>query len=252
MKLCTFEGCERKHSAKGFCKVHYNMWKLDHPLHVIGAPGGRKKNEIIRLCNIEGCGKKHEAKGFCKQHWSKQHYKRLGNRQIKGANTCSVDGCKNPYRAKGYCEKHYFRMRIHGTTELLPKKTPTKICKYPECERKKYISGYCCKHHREVLLQIPLKKRGGHNKKPKQKCEVDNCDNQATTKGWCSKHYVRYKRHGDPLTCYRRPRKSDYVSVDNIMKQKGTYSRRDDQEVLRETFGEFYDDMGNNAFRIDY
>lgn len=27
MKVCSIDGCERKHDAKGFCHVHYNRWK---------------------------------------------------------------------------------------------------------------------------------------------------------------------------------------------------------------------------------
>ena len=77
-----------------------------------------------------------------------------------------------------------------------------------------------------------------HNKK--QKCDVDNCDSYARARGWCTKHYGRYLRHGDPLTCYRRPITSNYVTIDNILNDTGTYSKKYDDEILREHFSDIY------------
>lgn len=33
--------------------------------------------------------------------------------------SCSVESCTNPKRARGLCSKHYWRLRNHGTTELI-------------------------------------------------------------------------------------------------------------------------------------
>ncbi len=164
MKLCTFEGCERKYAAKGLCKVHNNILKKEGKLRPINDVGRRIGSREIRLCDIEGCGKKHQAKGLCQSHWSRQHYGRSDSpqRQSNIGKTCKV------------------------------------------------------------------------------KCDVDNCDKFAKAKGWCMKHYCRNKRHGDPLTCYRRPRKSAYISLDNILKNNGTYSKADDEEIFRENFSDLY------------
>jgi hypothetical protein len=249
MRICTFEGCERKHGAKGLCKVHYNMWKIEGVVRPIGLAGGWKrgnrKEGIIRLCSIEGCGKKHEAKGLCKHHWSRQHYNRQNSipRARNNGKICSVAECKDFAKSQGYCQKHYYRWRTNGTTDLIPRHIARKECAHEGCDTKKHNGGYCYHHYRVIVLKIECKPRGGHNKKPRVKCDVDNCDSFARVKGWCDKHYGRFRRNGDPLTCYRRPRKSEYVSLDNILKNKGTYSKLDDEEVLRENFSDIYNDM---------
>ena len=243
MKLCTFEGCGRKYSAKGYCKVHNNILSKEgvvRPIKACGAPIRLSP----RLCSIEGCGRKHEAKGYCKGHWSQQHYKRpLSNLAIRNIQPefCKVQHCAGIPHAHGLCYKHYARWRNTGTTDLLPKiHSARKECKHPGCETNKHNQGYCYHHYRELVLKIPIKSRGGHNKKEKQPCAIDGCEGFARAKGWCEKHYGRYRRNGDPLTCYRRPRKSEYVNVDNILKNRGTYSKADDEEVLRENFADIY------------
>lgn len=214
MRTCTFEGCDRKYRAKGYCIVHYNMLKRGKALHPIGKPGRPVDSSgAMRLCCVEGCNKKHLAKGYCKPHW-RQHYAgkpigEIGVPRKKTATICKVSECNKPSRALGFCEKHYCRWRTHGTIDLIPRRVISKKC-------------------------------GHRDKKSKVKCDVDNCDNFARVRGWCTKHYQRYQRHGDPLTCYVRPRKSEYISIDNILKQTGNYSKEDDAEVLRESFSEIY------------
>jgi len=40
-------------------------------------------------------------------------------------------------------------------------------------------------------------------------CSVEGCDKPHKSRGWCRKHYLRFWRHGDPLTVKQpgRPRK---------------------------------------------
>lgn len=239
MKICTFEGCERKYSAKGYCKVHNNILKKEGVVREIGRVGASIKKHEIKFCSIEGCQRIHLAKGFCKSHWSQQHYNReVGfiRARVYGRSLCSIFDCSCVAHSQGYCQKHYWRLRTNGTTDLLPKTNKPKKCSQIGCDTNKHNGGYCFKHYREIILKIQCKGRGGHNKKPKQKCDVDNCDYIASSKGFCHKHYGRYRRHGDPLTCYRRPRKSSYISIDNIMKDSGNYSKIDDEEILNDNF----------------
>lgn len=34
----------------------------------------------------------------------------------------------------------------------------------------------------------------------KNHCSIDECINSATHRGWCKPHYMRWRRHGDPLS----------------------------------------------------
>lgn len=62
--ICSVEGCNRKHEAKGLCSGHYNRFRKT---------GSIKENvPLIRhkkLCTFSGCDPKHYAKGLCGFHW---------------------------------------------------------------------------------------------------------------------------------------------------------------------------------------
>ena len=61
-RLCSVEGCERKHYAKGFCRTHYARMSrgapLDRPIQRHGGP--------VKFCSVEGCDRGNRAKGFCR------------------------------------------------------------------------------------------------------------------------------------------------------------------------------------------
>lgn len=214
INVCSFHGCGRTIRAKRLCAVHYNMMNRGEDLHEIGPQGGNRGSgggkSIHVTCTLEGCDNKHRAKGYCSTHYNQLTAKGSVNLVAKRGRprevgTCIVDGCEGPHCGRGYCRKHYMRLRSTGSLELIPGR------------------------------------HGGAKRKPKQPCDVDNCERFAICRGWCSKHYERFMKHGDPLTCCRRPRKSEYVSVDNILNSRGTYSLNADSEVLRDSFSDLND-----------
>ena len=159
---------------------------------------------------------------------------------------CSFEGCEREYYAKGYCKAHYTTWKKGKPLHVIGlKKSGIEICSFEGCDRKHLAKGWCKAHYNQIYIYkskdapFPIGRRS-YNKKAKEKCNVDNCDNFVRAREWCVKHYERYKKHGDPLTCYRRPRKSEYVSLDNILKSRGNYSKSDDAEVLRENFSDLY------------
>jgi hypothetical protein len=198
----------------------------------------------MRICNFEGCLNKHRAKGWCSTHYNhlyKFDKPQKASIRIKSPEDkkCSVTNCLKTYACLGFCSKHYRRWKDNGTTELLPRKLIKKECTHKDCERIRHNIGYCYKHYREIILNIPCKQRGNFIGKQKEICDVGHCNIVAVAKGFCSKHYRRNKRHGDPLTCYRRPRKSQYISISNIMNDKGIYSCEDDVKIIREIIGNY-------------
>jgi len=60
MRVCKVEGCDRKHSAKGYCKKHYNQ---------IERFGETRPDYVPMKCKVDGCDKKHHAKGYCGKHY---------------------------------------------------------------------------------------------------------------------------------------------------------------------------------------
>lgn len=59
MRLCSIDGCDRKHKAKGLCKTCYRKLLLANP------------SLSARVCSVEGCGKPHDSRGMCVDHYSK-------------------------------------------------------------------------------------------------------------------------------------------------------------------------------------
>ena len=67
MKLCSVDGCNNNHLAKGFCNKHYLRNKTyGDPLHV-----------VVRICSVAGCNKKHKGRGYCVNHLI--HYRNYGD-----------------------------------------------------------------------------------------------------------------------------------------------------------------------------
>ena len=70
MRVCSIEGCERKHYAKGLCSKHYQEKTK------------KKERKKRGICSIDGCGNKHSAKGLCKKHYD-SFMKDDKNRRLK-------------------------------------------------------------------------------------------------------------------------------------------------------------------------
>lgn len=62
MKICSIDGCEEKHMAKGLCPPHYSKWLY------YGDPLMEKQT---KFCSIKGCNEKHGAKGLCIIHYDR-------------------------------------------------------------------------------------------------------------------------------------------------------------------------------------
>lgn len=84
MGVCSVEGCEGKHAAKGFCKSHY-MRNARH-----GSPElGRKPRPA---CSTPGCANQHNARGLCLTCTA---------RKRRSEGLCTQCGAPSPERA--YC-----------------------------------------------------------------------------------------------------------------------------------------------------
>lgn len=104
IKLCSVEGCNRPHHAKGLCKLHYGrLTRTGDTVRI---------NNIIDHnghCSVEGCTKPIKCKNLCVMHyWRWRIHNRLYRvNEISGNRLCSIEGCNEPVRCKGFCRKHY-------------------------------------------------------------------------------------------------------------------------------------------------
>ena len=105
MKKCKFNGCNRDHAAKGYCKTHYTQLWNKRPITKI------KKVEAIipgTKCKADGCTRLCAAKGYCKAHhrqWKQNRSTKEIRKTVLGQIGCKI--CDNKHWAKGYCRRHY-------------------------------------------------------------------------------------------------------------------------------------------------
>jgi hypothetical protein len=105
-RICSVEGCQKKHAARGFCQQHYTTEY--RPL----MPDARK-------CSIEGCDKKHNAHGLCRAHYGRMRRHGTLESFRPRRDGCAVEGCDRPNHCGGYCLKHLRRVRKHGDPQMV-------------------------------------------------------------------------------------------------------------------------------------
>lgn len=109
MKLCSIEGCERKHYQHGYCFMHFGRILrgcLDmRPGKIIDMP-----KRPFKSCSVDGCNGKHFARGYCRNHHARFLRKGTPYKKYLSPN-CKVPGCEKPRSALGYCSFHYERFK---------------------------------------------------------------------------------------------------------------------------------------------
>jgi hypothetical protein len=107
-RICSVEGCARKHEAKGFCSLHYQRVK--------------RTGDAIKttnICSVEGCVLKHLAKGFCDKHYMRFWKNGHVNLTRELHDFCSIEGCGIEHEAFGYCKNHYRLFKKHGDPNIM-------------------------------------------------------------------------------------------------------------------------------------
>lgn len=61
-RICGFSGCDRPHSAKGWCNLHYQRF-LRYGDPALGGQAGPE------WCLVADCGRAPVARGLCDRHW---------------------------------------------------------------------------------------------------------------------------------------------------------------------------------------
>lgn len=65
-RICSVDGCGKRHAAKGYCPTHLARFKKHGSPHVVL---DRKKPD--QGCKVDGCNDPHHAKGYCARHRAK-------------------------------------------------------------------------------------------------------------------------------------------------------------------------------------
>lgn len=114
-KKCKIENCDRDHSAKGYCKMHYDrvrnnvidmraeplprkgwIWKKDDP---------RRKNKG-KLCVIPDCTSEIYAMDLCRVHYNLNLRNGYPSKKIRPKMMCKVNSCPRYGGKLGLCNYH--------------------------------------------------------------------------------------------------------------------------------------------------
>ena len=176
VRTCSYKGCNRPHSAKGWCAAHYQQWARGQPIRKI------KGRPIVRkACSYASCGRlrmnRHAL--YCAAHSAMvEAGKPLRDVDVRHQRLapCLKRGCSEPAVRKGLCGPHY-------TASLPP-------CAFNGCAYPAHVvgSGLCRGHDNmqrrgEELRPILLRKAP-------ETCTVQRCAAEHFRGGLCYAHYM--------------------------------------------------------------
>ena len=103
-RICSIEGCERKHMARGWCSLHYGRMRVTRP------------------CSVNGCEVNAWSRDLCNAHYQRwRHHGSTGDAPVvskRPSQLCEIRDCDRVAKAQGLCNSHYqdYRMNKHVDT----------------------------------------------------------------------------------------------------------------------------------------
>jgi len=159
MKTCTIENCHNKHQARGWCKIHYEKWRLN------GDPLLWKKKPNGQGHIMESGRNRFMIKGRVRMLYQLVAEKALGKELPKDAMVHHFD--ENPGHDSGnnlvICQNAAYHKLLHLRTDAIKNGKPANFRKCRFCKRYDDPENLkICKagvHHKECMNQYYRKKR---------------------------------------------------------------------------------------------
>lgn len=197
-RLCSVDGCERKHAARGYCFTHYSRWKKH------GDPGPAESLVVRHSsteCDVDGCSKPVKTRRWCAMHY--RRWKVNGdplvrrNHQARPDGLCSIDGCSGKHKNRTWCKRHYRSWLKYGDATEVDRRDAIrlgpKVCKIDGCEKTAVIQKMCPMHYQRWRLNgDPLVSR----KLLPSFCSVEGCEDRVDSHELCARHGRRLKTYG--------------------------------------------------------
>lgn len=181
-KICSIDGCDKKHLAKGLCQNHYMLKRKYGRTHTV-----RFDN---KPCGVSGCDKKYYGKGYCQMHLRRLKRNGTTERVIAAQGSGStMDG----YRFVSVDGKS---KRVHRliAEEALGHPLPTgSIVHHADCDRANNIKSNL------VICQD----QGYHLLLHTRQRALDSCGNANYIKCWICKKYDSPENMADGNSYHR-------------------------------------------------
>lgn len=150
-RICSVDGCGKRHSCKGYCSTHYSRYRThgDASFKLIGN---------IKVCSLDACGKKHSSNGFCSSHY--RSFKVYGDprevenrRKAKAKSICDgcvVNNCGALIHSRGMCKKHHERWYKYGD--------PTELKRTRPGDPMKFLNSILASPETDLCIEWPFGK----------------------------------------------------------------------------------------------
>ena len=152
--LCTVDGCDRIHVARGFCNTHWRRHREGLPLDT---PIRRQVKDA--KCEHPGCSRKHKSKGYCDLHYKRSLEGRDLDAPLRGETPprlCDVEGCGRKHSSHGYCGTHWRWVQVgKPLTDTIQPVRKFGTCLISGCERTHSANG-CCMNHKHLCRKYNL------------------------------------------------------------------------------------------------
>lgn len=95
MRLCSIDGCDLPHKARGWCSTHWARWRRHGNPHTVLADVPRRPKSD-RKCGKRGCDDDHYARGMCAKHYRRWQRAEDVAAGIEAPDAC-IDCGADPY-----------------------------------------------------------------------------------------------------------------------------------------------------------
>ena len=121
-RTCSIEGCERRHSARGWCHTHYVRWRRSgDPMQTMSGRAAPLTDQADRSCSVSDCTRSVQARGWCSTHYAR--WSKTGDPLVTPSGkrrgvyrTCSVAGCEGKLNGFGLCRPHRRVVQVYGVS----------------------------------------------------------------------------------------------------------------------------------------
>jgi hypothetical protein len=179
MRVCSVEGCGKKHDARGLCSTHYKRLKFT---------GTTDPRVRISGCSVDGCDMKNYGHGLCSKHYAR--LRRHGTtddsgkrKDRRGTKLLSPDGVEHiiAISLRDFCMEHDLQAQ-----------NMFKVIK----GQRGYHKGWTCPGAGFVPA-VPYDRNNGYREKaPYRACSVEGCETDSKTADLCEKHRQRLNKFG--------------------------------------------------------